>query len=98
MWYIKRKMKGEQVSGFLYHFTGMPKDQSDEVLLRVLTDGNSNVKIESSSPFDTTDRDHDINLEYDLKVSNAVSNFDNTYYLELDPVRYISNFKIQEDR
>ncbi|MFT6197969.1 MAG: hypothetical protein ACJAXY_002313, partial [Nonlabens sp.] len=41
---------------------------------------------------------HDIDLEYDLKVSNAISNFDNTYYLELDPVRYISNFKMQEDR
>jgi hypothetical protein len=95
---MNRTMKGEQVSSFLYNFTGLPQDKREEVLLRVLTDGNRNVKIESSSPFDTTDRDHDIDLKYDLKVSNAVSNFDNTYYLELDPVRYMSNFKMEEDR
>jgi hypothetical protein len=95
---MKRKMKGEQVSSFLYNFTGLPQDKREEVLLRVLTDGNMNVKIESSSPFDNTDRDNDIDLEYDLKVSNAVSNFDNTYYLELDPVRYMSNFKMEDDR
>jgi hypothetical protein len=95
---MKRSMKGEQVSSFLYNFTGMPKDKREEVLLRVLADGNQNMKIDSTSAFDNTARDKDIHLEYNFKVANAVSNFDNTYYLELDPVRYMSSYKMDDDR
>ncbi|AGC77850.1 transglutaminase-like putative cysteine protease [Nonlabens dokdonensis] len=95
---MKREMKGEQVSSFLYNFTGLPQDKREEVLLKVLADGNQNMKVESTTPFDNMARDKDILLEYDFKVANAVSNFDNTYYLELDPVRYMSNYKMDDER
>jgi hypothetical protein len=64
----------------------------------VLADANQNTKTDSTSVFEATARDKKVPLEYNFKVANAFNNFDNTYYLELDPMRYISNFKIQEDR
>jgi hypothetical protein len=95
---VKRVYKGEQVSSFLYNFTGLPQNKRVEVLERVLTDGNDNAKIENTTAFDHTDRDGDIEIEYDFKVNNAVSNFDNTFYLELDPVRYLGEFQMDKER
>lgn len=95
---VKRVYQGEQVSSMLYNFTGLPQNKRLEVLENVLTDGNSNASIENTTAFDHTYRDGNIEIEYDFKVSNAVSNFDDTYYLELDPVRYLGNFQIDDDR
>jgi hypothetical protein len=95
---VKRVYQGEQVSSFLYNFTGLPQSKRVEVLEQVLTDGNDNAKIENTTAFDHTDRDGDVEIEYDFRVNNAVSNFDNTYYLELDPVRYLGEFQMDGER
>ena len=95
---VKRMYQGEQVSSFLYNFIGLPQSKRIEVLERVLTDGNDNAKIENTTTFDYTDRDGNIEIEYDFRVNNAVSNFDDTYYLELDPVRYLGEFQMDDDR
>jgi hypothetical protein len=95
---ILRKLSGEQVSHFLYGFTGVPTDKREEIMLKVLTDGNNNAKVYDVDGFDPTKRDTEINLSYKLKLENVISAFDNNLYLELDPVRYMSNFKIPEDR
>jgi hypothetical protein len=81
----------------LYNFAGLPQNRRLEVLEKVLTDGNGNASIENTTAFDHTYRDGNIEIEYDFKVNNTVSNLDDTYYLELDPVRYLVNFQIDED-
>lgn len=95
---MKKTYTGEQVSQFLYNFTGLPTDQRMDVLKNVLKDRNDNVKIENTSTFDYMDRDQDIHINYDFKIKGAVSNFDDTYYLELDPVKYLSNFQFEDER
>lgn len=95
---MNKELTGEQASSFLYGFTGMEQDKREETMLKVLTDGNDNAVVENVSTFDPTDRDAALKLNYDLKVSNAVSRFDNSLYLELDPVRYLANWTMEEDR
>lgn len=95
---MNKELTGEQASSFLYGFTGMEQDKREETMLKVLTDGNDNAVVENVSTFDPTDRDAALKLNYDLKVSNAVSSFDNSLYLELDPVRYLANWTMEEDR
>ncbi len=95
---IKKQITGEQSSYFLYGFTGMPQDEREDAMMRVLADGNSSAKVSNVEGFDPSNRDDAIDITYDLNVSNVVSNFDNNLYLELDPVRYMSNWKMEEDR
>ncbi len=95
---MNKELTGEQASSFLYGFTGMEQDKRQEVMLKVLTDGNDNATVENVSAFDPTDRDAILKLNYDMKVSNAVSSFDDNLYLELDPVRYLANWTMDEDR
>ncbi|MGJ8684335.1 MAG: transglutaminase domain-containing protein [Nonlabens sp.] len=95
---MNKELTGEQASSFLYGFTGMEQDKREEVMLKVLTDGNDNATIDNVSAFDPTDRDQTLKLTYDMKVSNAVSSFDDNLYLELDPVRYLSNWTMDEKR
>ncbi|MBF4985279.1 transglutaminase domain-containing protein [Nonlabens mediterrranea] len=95
---INKELTGEQASSFLYGFTGMEQDKRQEVMLKVLTDGNNNATVQNVSDFDPTDRDAILKLNYNLKVSNAVSSFDDNLYLELDPVRYLADWTMEEDR
>ncbi|CAL2076367.1 transglutaminase domain-containing protein [Tenacibaculum sp. 190524A02b] len=95
---INRSLAGEHVSEFLYGFTGTPKDKREEVMCGVLADGNDNAKVSDVQGFDFSDRDKEINLDYKLEINNVVSGFGNNLYLELDPVRYLSNWELKEDR
>ncbi|WP_438962155.1 transglutaminase-like domain-containing protein [Nonlabens sp.] len=95
---MNKELTGEQASSFLYGFTGMEQNKREETMLKVLTDGNDNAVVQNVSNFDPTDRDAALKLNYDIKVSNAVSSFDNSLYLELDPVRYLANWTMEEDR
>ncbi|WP_124980388.1 transglutaminase domain-containing protein [Nonlabens xiamenensis] len=95
---ISRTFSGEGASSFLYRFTNVPLDKREEVLLRVLKDGNENASIELNSSFDPADRDNDLSLQYSMRVKNSVSEFDNTYYMELDPVRYLAEAQLDVDR
>lgn len=95
---MNKELTGEQASSFLYGFTGMEQDKRKEAMLRVLTDGNDNATVDNVSDFDPTDRDATLSINYDLKLKNAVSSFDNNLYLELDPVRYLAKWNMEKDR
>lgn len=95
---IKKNISGERASYFLYGFTGMPQDEREDAMLRVLSDGNDNAKVSNVQGFDPNNRDDSIDITYDLVINNVVSNFDDSLYLELDPVRYMSNWKMENDR
>ncbi len=95
---VDKKYTGEQISYFLFNFNGLPTEKRYDVLERVLTDGNENTKVSEVSDFDFYDRDGDLELSYDVRIKGAVTNFDNTYYITMDPVQYLSQFKFNEDR
>lgn len=95
---VNKIITGEQASQFLYGYHNTPKDQRNDALNYILKEGNENAKITDIQGFEPTSRDKEIRLNYHLKIEGCVSSFDNEVYLELDPVKYLFNFSIKEDR
>lgn len=77
-----------------YHRFG--KGSQLEVLTDYLTSGNSNYKIKNINPFDEHERDKDLNISYEVAIEKAISEFDGTLYLDIDPVKVSSDYLFEK--
>ena len=60
--------------------------------------GNKKVKASNLVLPDLDQREGELKVECDFVFDDAVSNFDNGYYIEIDPVQTFKNFVIKDDR
>jgi hypothetical protein len=95
---IQKTLSGEQFSQFLYGYHNTPKDVRNDAINYILKDNNPNTKVSDIKGFDDSNRDEVINLNYNVKIDGNVSYFGDDIYLELDPVKYLYNNEILEDR
>lgn len=75
---------GESRSVFLYSYNNIKTNNKQEALHNYLTDNDKNLTISSVTTSDLTNRDKKLSIEYDIKIDNKVSRFDNEIYVDLD--------------
>lgn len=75
---------GESRASFLYSYNNIKNNDKKEALQDYLTDGDKNLTISAISTSDLTNRDKKLSMEYDIKIENKVSRFDNDIYIDLD--------------
>jgi transglutaminase-like putative cysteine protease/translation elongation factor EF-1beta len=75
---------GESRTSFLYSYNNIKNNNKEEALQNYLTDNDKNLTISSVTTSDLTNRDKKLSLEYDIKIDNKVSRFDNDIYIDLD--------------
>ncbi|ESU26993.1 hypothetical protein FLJC2902T_23340 [Flavobacterium limnosediminis JC2902] len=75
---------GESRATFLYSYNNIKNNNKEEALQNYLTDNDKNLNISSVTTSDLANRDKKLSLEYDIKINNKVSRFDNDIYIDLD--------------
>ncbi|HLU80517.1 MAG TPA: transglutaminase domain-containing protein [Flavobacteriaceae bacterium] len=88
----ERIFQNESRVMFQNNYTSFDSGDQLEVLSNFLTTGNNNYMVESISPFDPEIRNQDLKLQYSLKIGNAISEFDGTIYLDIDPEKNTSGW------
>jgi len=91
-------LKGEAKKNFLYQYHYTKQDRRDEFMKEFISYGNKKVKASNLVLPDLDQREGELKVECDFVFDDAVSNFDNGYYIEIDPVQTLKNFVIKDDR
>ncbi len=93
---VHKTYKGESRSSFLYQYHSLMNDKKEEALTYYLNDGDKNVKVDNITTSDLEDREADISMDYNLTLKNAISSFDGTIYLDLDPNKEFSGYELED--
>lgn len=88
---VERSYSGECRVSFQNIYASFGKGDQEDVLKRYLTSGNSNYKVNDLQSFNSEDRDQDVIIPYMTSIENAVSEFDGTLYIDIDPVKTVKN-------
>lgn len=81
---------------FQNNYSSFGKGSQLEVLTDYLTSGNSNYKVKNIHPFDEHERDKDLNISYEVAIEKAISEFDGTLYLDIDPVKVAAGYLFEK--
>ncbi|MAP54133.1 transglutaminase domain-containing protein [Altibacter sp.] len=92
----RKEYAGESRVSFQNVYTSFGSSDKEEVLPRFLASGNSNYIVKDIKPFNEEDRDTDLTIEYDVRIENAVSSFDETIYIDIDPIKMASDMLFKE--
>lgn len=93
---VSKKFQGESRASLLYYFHSLKNDIKEEFLDFYLRNGNSNISVSEIETSDLQNRDLDLDLKYNIAVKNAVSQFDNDMYVDLDIDKEFANFLMKE--
>jgi transglutaminase-like putative cysteine protease len=91
-----RIFAGESRAQLLYRISTLKNNQKEEVLERYLTDGDKNIKVQNIKNSDLKNRDQKLTMDYDIAVSNRVSDFDNDMYIDLECMNEYKNFELKD--
>ena len=93
----KKIFTGESRSGMLYFLNnGMKNNEKEDFLDYYLSKGNDNVIVSNITSSSFENRDIPLEFSYGIKIENAVSNFDNQIFIDLEIDREFYNFTIKE--
>lgn len=93
---VTKNFQGESRSSLLYYFHSLKNDQKDEFLEYYLKKGNSNISVSEIETSDLEDRDLDLNVNYEIAVQNAVSEFGDEIYIDLDIDKELADYLMKE--
>lgn len=93
---VSKIFKGESRSELLYYFNTTQSDKKDQFLEYYLNKGDNNMTLNNIETSDLSDREKDITLDYSFKLKNAVSNFDNDIYIDLNFDKQLSHFNFKD--
>jgi len=91
-----RSYIGESEVEFLYRYNFFKSDKKDEALERYLSTSNKNIHIDNINKSDLNDRDHKIEINYDIAIDNKVSGFDNDLYIDLEYMNEYGNLEFKD--
>lgn len=94
--HIKSSLNGESRAGFLYGYNNIKNDKKENALNYYLSRGDKNFTVSNITTSSLTDRDKVLNLEYDAKLKNRVSSFDNEMYIDLDYAEEFAGLEFKE--
>ncbi|MEW5675129.1 transglutaminase-like domain-containing protein [Flavobacterium enshiense] len=87
---------GESRASFLYSFNNIRNNNKENALNDYLSDEDKNNRISNIKTTDLSNRDTKVVIDYDLKLDNKVSAFDNEIYIDLDFKKEFSKLNFKE--
>ncbi len=93
---VHKSFSGQQRSGLLYYFHSLQNDRKEDFLNFYLSNGSNNIEVSNIRTSDLTNRDSILEIDYDIKIKNAVSSFGNTVYLDLDIDKELGNMEFRD--
>lgn len=93
---IKSSFTGESRAGFLYGYNNVKNDKKEDVLQSYLSHGDKNFGVSNVATSSLTDRDKPLTIDYDAKLKNRVSSFDNELYIDLDYAEEFAGLEFKE--
>ena len=93
---VNKNFQGESRASLLAYFHSLKNDKKEEFLEYYLRNGNSNISVSSIETSNLEDRDLDLTVNYEITVQNAVSEFDDEVYIDLDIDKELSNYLMKE--
>lgn len=92
----KNTFLGESRASFLYSYNNTKTDKKEEALQEYLTDSDKNFTVTNITTSDLKNRDKMLSLEYNTKLDNRVSSFDNDLYIDLDFKKEFASLNFKE--
>lgn len=93
---VSKEFNGESRTNLLYYFNSLKNDKKEEFLEYYLNDGNSNIRVADINTSDLSDRESKIDINYMIAVKNAVSNFDDKLYVDLDLDKELATYHLEK--
>lgn len=90
---IIREWKGEEKEHIFAQLNNIKKENSNEAFVKYLSDNNKDYTVTDFKTSDLSNFDKPLNVQYKMKHVNAVSNFGNDLYLDIDFKKELSDFK-----
>ncbi|MCG2610497.1 hypothetical protein LZZ90_03125 [Flavobacterium sp. SM15] len=87
---------GESKASFLHSFNNIRSNNKETALMDYLSDSDKNNTISNIKTSDLTNRDGKISIDYDIKLNNKVSAFDNEIYVDLDFKKEFSKLSLKD--
>jgi hypothetical protein len=94
----KVTLNGEVKKNFLYGYNYTQNDKKGDFISDYITDKNKNLKISKLKLPNLEERSGSLILECAYTFVSAISSFNNEYYLDLDPAKYLKNWDVKETR
>lgn len=94
--HVKQELKGQSKASFLYQYNTIKNNKKEEALNWYLSSGDKNYNVSNISTSDISNRDNDLNLEYDVSIFNSVSKFDNEIYIDIDYAKEYNSLNLKE--
>jgi hypothetical protein len=94
----KVTLNGETKKNFLYGYNYTQNDKKTDFVSDFITENNKNLKISKVTLPNLEERSGSLTLECAYTFLSAISSFNNEYYLDLDPDKYLKNWDVKETR
>ncbi|CAN5311121.1 hypothetical protein BH09BAC6_BH09BAC6_04910 [soil metagenome] len=93
--HISHLWKGEEKEAMLSGINSVRKENSDDAMIKYLSNNNSDNEIQNLKLSSTDDPDKDLTATYVATYKNAVSSFSKKYYVDLDLKKEFLNSAIK---
>lgn len=91
-----RNASGESRANFLQIFNLFETNKKGETLEKFLSSQDKNIEVANIKTSDLKNRELNLNIDYDIQISNKVSSFDNDIYVELENRNEYKNFEFKD--
>lgn len=91
---VAHNWKGENKVMFLHGLNSIKQEKQENALVQYLSDNRKNFEISGLSITNIEDYNKDVKVDYSVNWKNAVTEFGDETYLEIDNRRRLESFKI----
>lgn len=93
---VQNSYLGESRASFLYSYNNIKNDKKENAIQNYLSKGNKNYLVTNIVTSDLSNRDKMLTLEYNTRVKNKVSSFDDEMYIDLDYFEEMGNMEFKD--
>ena len=91
-----KKFNGESRAQFLYRYNSLKTDKKEEALKKYLNENDKNVSISEIKTSELTNREGEVQIDYNLNINNRVTDYDGEYYVDIDYFKEYSRLEFEE--
>lgn len=95
---IEQNYKGESKEYMLFQLNSITQQNRDAALVQYLGDNNNNYKIDNVKTDGLLDWNKDLSIKYDLQYANAVTEFGDEKYIDVDIKKEFAGLNIDTAR
>lgn len=95
---VRYSYYGEEKTEFLRGYNDLKTQIKEQALIRYLSNNDKNISVSNVNYNNVTDFDKDLIFDFDIEISNAISEFDGILYVNLEFNREFSRLNIDSLR